>query len=84
MPDRNSASDVTTLNVEPGAYWPKVAVFRPLLPGPLAAARIAPSDGRIATTALAGPVSASADSALVCRSMSSVVASASPGTAGTS
>ncbi len=71
-PRRSSARLLTLLNVEPGAYWPKVARFWPPLPGPLAAARIAPSLGRIATRALAGPTSASSVSASDCSSSSRV------------
>ncbi len=63
IPLRRSASAVTVLKVEPGAYWPRVAVEVPSLPGPLAAARTWPSDGRIATTALGGPMSSSTASA---------------------
>ena len=55
-PDRSSASAVTTLNVEPGANCPSVAVDIPSPPMPLAAASTSPVDGRIATTALAGAI----------------------------
>ena len=54
-PRLSSASEETVLNVEPGAKRPYVASLYPLLPGPLAAARIAPVDGLMATSALAGP-----------------------------
>ena len=45
---------MATLNVDPGAYRPTVAVDSPPPPGPLAAASTSPDDGRIATIALAG------------------------------
>ena len=57
-PARSKASALTTLKVEPGANWPTVAADCPLVPVPLAAASMAPSDGRMATMALAGLVSA--------------------------
>ena len=58
-PARSRARLLTVLNVDPGADWPNVARFWPPLPGPLAAARISPVLGRIATSALAGPTPAS-------------------------
>ena len=80
-PARSSARLLTALNVEPGAYCPYVARFCPPLPGPLAAARIAPSLGRIATIALAGPTPASSRSASVWRRGFMVSASGLPGAA---
>src|SRR6185312_6456507 len=66
-PARSRARLVATLNVDPGGYWPTVAADWPLLRGPLATARTAPVDGRIATRALAGLVSARVFSASFCR-----------------
>ena len=82
-PARSSASDETDLNVDPGAYCPYVAMFRPPVPGPLAAARISPVDGRIATSADAGPTFASACSAATCIRSSIVSCSGCPSTAST-
>ena len=78
IPERSSASDVTTLNVDPGAYVPSVAVDSPSPPGPLAAASTSPVDGRNATMALAGTTGASSSSADCWRATSSVSASGSP------
>ncbi len=80
-PARSSARDDTDLNVEPGAYCPNVAMFRPPVPGPLAAARISPVDGRIATSAEAGPTFASACSAAIWNRSSIVSWSGCPSTA---
>src|SRR6478735_11495198 len=65
-PDRSRAKAEATLNVEPGANWPSVAVDIPSPPAPLAAASTSPVDGRIATIALAGPTFASTSSAAFC------------------
>ena len=65
-PARSNASAATTLNVDPGAARPIVASDWPLLPSPFAAATMAPVEGRMATSALAGFVSASVFSASFC------------------
>ena len=83
IPDRRSASADATLNVEPGANWPRVAVDIPSPPAPLAAASTSPVDGRMATTALAGATVATTDSAAFCSPTSSVVVSGVPGVGST-
>ena len=69
----------TTLKVDPGAARPTVARDWPRLPSPFAAATIAPVEGRMATSALAGLVSARVFSASFCSPMLSVVVSGLPG-----
>jgi hypothetical protein len=79
-PARIRANEDTTLKVDPGANCPTVATDWSSLPGPLAAARIRPVDGWMATIALAGSTSSRISSARVCSGMLSVRLRSWPGT----
>ena len=79
-PARSSASAPATLNVEPGAYWPRVAVDRPSPFGPLAAASTSPVEGRIATRAAFPATGARIASAAAWSGTSRVVCSGAPAT----
>ena len=81
-PARSRANELTTLKVEPGAARPERATCWLAVPGLLAAARISPVEGRIATSAPCVAVTpASTVSAAVWASTSIVVAIGRPGTA---
>ena len=79
-PARSRASELITLNVEPGAARPTVASDWPLVPALLAATSTAPVEGRMTTMEAAGLVFASIFSASRCRVGCSVVSRAWPAT----